>query len=116
MKLKEKTGSTSSLKKFRYFIRQIEKDDHLPDYWLRLTEHDKVQFGLRRPVVELNDLPSIKAETLQKARQIVDQSGTDWSFDELHSMFSNQLIKGFRPDSTDGAFIAFVKKKLTERP
>ena len=116
MKLKEKTGSTSSLKKFRYFIRQIERDDHLPDYWLHLTQDDKVQFGLRRPVIELEDVPSIKAETLQKARQIVDQSGVGWSFDELHAQFSHELMKGFKPNSADGAFIAFVKKKLTERP
>ncbi len=31
VKLKEKTGSTSSLQKIRNFIRQLEKDDHLTD-------------------------------------------------------------------------------------
>ncbi|MEL6659535.1 MAG: replication initiator protein A [Bacteroidota bacterium] len=115
-KLKEKTGSTSSLKKFRYFIRQIEKDDHLPDYWLRLNEQDKVEFGLLRPVMKLKDLPSIKPETLQKVRQMVEQSGTAWSFDNLHTQFSYELMNGFNPEKADGAFVNFVKKKLRERP
>ena len=115
-RLKEKTGSTSTLKKFRFFIRQIEKDDHLPDYWLRLTEDDKVQFGRRGPVVELDNIPSIRQDTLQKARIMVEDAQTGWSFDELHRQFSYELMTGFKPDSTDGAFVAFVKKKLTKQP
>jgi len=43
-KLKEKTGSTSPLKKFRFFIREIEKQNHLPDYTISLSDNDLVVF------------------------------------------------------------------------
>jgi hypothetical protein len=113
-RLKEKTGSTSTLKKFRFFIRQIEKDDHLPDYWLHLTKEDIVRFGTRKPpMLGLDDIPSIRQDTLQKARTMVENAHTGWSFDELHRQFSHQLLKDFRPKNVDGAFINFVKKKIS---
>ena len=116
-RLKEKTGSTSTLKKFRFFIRQIEKDDHLPDYWLHLTKEDIVRFGTRQqPTLDMDDIPSIRQDTLQKARRMVEGAHMGWSFDELHRQFSHQLLKEFRPESVDGAFIGFVKKKLQGRP
>lgn len=115
-KLREKSGSTSTLKKFRFFIRQIEKDDHLPDYWLQLNKEDLVTFGVRQTNIHIDDIPAIRPDTLDKARKLVYQSGSGWSFDELHRQFSHQLMKGFQPNNVDGAFINFVKKKLKERP
>jgi plasmid replication initiation protein len=113
VKLKAKTGSTSTLKKFRFFIRQIQKHDHLPDYHIHL-ENDIVHFSTRQTFTDLEDIPSISHNALETARQLVEQSGTGWSFDELHSQFSHQLIKGFKPEKVDGAFIGFVKKKINE--
>jgi plasmid replication initiation protein len=114
-KLKLKTGSTSSLPKFRYFLKQIEKIDHLPDYRLRISD-DLVHFGPRGEFVTLDDLPSISPNTIQKTKNIVADAGTGWDFYELHTQFSRQLQKGFRPDNVNGAFINFVKKKVTTRP
>lgn len=115
-KLKQKTGSTSSLKKFRFFIRQIEQNNHLPDYILNLGLDDIVRFYPRREMVSLDKLPSISQTAIQRGRTLVETSNSGWDFTEIHAQFSHQLLKGFRPDYVDGAFVNFVKKKIQKRP
>lgn len=60
-KLKEKTGSTSSIVKFRFFLKEQVKLDHLPDYSIFLSEKDIVTFKRRAP-------SSHKAENLIKPK------------------------------------------------
>ncbi len=115
-KLKQKTGSTSSLKKFRFFIRQIEQNNHLPDYVLNLGLDDIVRFYPRREMVSLDELPSISQTAIQRGRALVETSNSSWDFTEIHAQFSHQLLKGFRPDYVDGAFVNFVKKKIQKLP
>ena len=114
-KLKQKTGSTSSLPKFRYFLKEIERNDHLPDYHVRL-EGDLIHFERRRSFVPFDELPSINPKTIEKARRLVEEATTGWNFTELYKQFSKELTKGFQPDNVDGAFINFVKRKLMTPP
>ena len=114
-KLKQKTGSTSSLPKFRSFLKEIERNDHLPDYHVRL-EGDLIHFERRRSFVPFDELPSINPKTIEKARGLVEEATTGWNFTELHKQFSKELTKGFQPDNVDGAFINFVKRKLMTPP
>ena len=114
-KLKQKTGSTSSLPKFRYFLKEIERNDHLPDYHVRL-EGDLIHFERRRSFVPFDELPSINPKTIEKARGLVEEATTGWNFTELYKQFSKELTKGFQPDNVDGAFINFVKRKLMTPP
>lgn len=116
--LKDRTGSTSSLPKFRFFINQQVKFDHLPDYRLTLSEDDLVTFRRRAaaPLLDLADMPSLKPETIAKGERICREAGTGWDYREIRSQFTQQLIGGFSPEKVDGAFIAFVKKKVAQRP
>jgi plasmid replication initiation protein len=117
-KLKEKTGSTSSMVKFRYFIREQVKFDHLPDYSIYLDEKDIVTFRRKDEgaLVDLDDLPNIRPGTIEKGREIVEQAGTGWDYNSIRSQFTEQLLGGFQPETADGAFIAFVKKKVAKNP
>ena len=115
-KLKEKTGSTSTLPKFRYFIKQIEMHNHLPDYIIRLTKADVVCFDPRKEFIALDDLPTVNRETIARGKQLSQEAGTGWDFNELHAQFSHQLLKGFKPENVNGAFINFVKKKVATQP
>lgn len=119
-KLKEKTGSTSTLKKFRYFIREIEKNNHLPDYFIGLSNDEIVTFTNqeyhKKIAVGINDLPAISRETIEKGARITKEAGAGWDYYELRQQFTQQLLKGFRPDNVNGAFINFVKKKVEFRP
>lgn len=114
-KLKQKTGSTSSLPKFRYFLKEIERHDHLPDYRIRLADN-LIRFEPRTNFLDIDDLPSINHATIDKARKLVEEAGTNWCFDELHRQFSNQLLRGFQPENVNGAFMNFIKKKVATQP
>ncbi|MEM8528076.1 MAG: replication initiator protein A [Bacteroidota bacterium] len=114
-KLKEKTGSTSHLDKFRFFIREITKTNHLPDYEIGFSQGDIVRFSPKSNFCSIEDLPTLRQESISKAKQMVAQSNTDWNFNAIHEQFCLQLSTGFKPDTVDGAFIGFVKKKLLEK-
>lgn len=117
-KLKYKTGSTSSIPKFRFFIREQAKLDHLPDYTISLSENDIVTFQRRAkaPLLDLDDMPHIKPDTIAKGQRIVDNAGTGWDYSEIRSQFTHQLMNGFKPDNVNGAFIGFVKDKVSKAP
>jgi hypothetical protein len=66
--------------KFRFFIRQIEKQHHLPDYRLQFTRNEIVSFFPRKAYTDIDHLPSISFETLEKARRLVEEAGTGWDF------------------------------------
>ena len=111
-KLKEKTGSTSTLPKFRFFIKEIVKSNHLPDYTIGISDNDLVTFRIRKPIIEIDDLPYIKPETILRCREIVENSGTGLDFYSIHQQFSQSLLNGFRPENVDGAFVGFVRRKV----
>ena len=113
-KLKEKTGSNSTLNKFRYFVKEIEKSDYLPDYTIKLSKDDMVTFKSIR--TDLMDTPGLKWETIEKGAEIVEQAKTGWDYQTIREEFQMQLIKGFKPNKVDGAFINFVKKKVATSP
>ena len=125
--LKDKCGARSPLKYFRFQVRGIIDTDkvegHFPDYRITLDANDKVTFTNRlgapphEPLLPgFDDLPVIKPQTLLKGRRIVEGSGSGWDFNALHEQFTLSLMDGFRPNSIDGAFINFIKKKVRERP
>ena len=116
--LKDRVGSTSSLPKFRFFINQQVGFDHLPDYQVAISENDIVTFKRRKaaPLLDLDDMPALKPETIAKGERITREAGTGWDYREIRSQFTQQLMDGFKPDKPDGAFIEFVKKKVAERP
>ena len=123
VKLKKRCGSKSTLDYFRYqineIIKNIEKKDHFPDYIIELNKDDIVTFRNRRKQViqkDLFDIPAIKRETIEKGLRIVEKSGTGWDYNEIRQQFTLQLQGGFSPTKVDGAFINFVKKKVSQTP
>ena len=111
--LKEKTGSNSTLNKFRYFVKEIEKSDYLPDYTIQLSKDGLVTFtSIRTDVFEI---PGLKRKTVEQGAKIVEEAGTGWDYYKLREEFTMSLMKGFKPDKVDGAFINFVKKKVANK-
>lgn len=64
----------------------------------------------------MDDIPTIRKETIAKGTKIVEAAGTGWDYNEIRSQFTQQLMRGFAPDQVDGAFINFVKKKVITSP
>ena len=119
--LMNKTASSSPLRKFRFFIKDIAKDNHLPDYNIAINDNDTVTFSQKHPmskqeVLPLEEMPHIRPDTIKKARDFVEFAGTGWDFQAIHEEFTLSLQNGFKPDKVDGAFINFVKKKVLQAP
>ncbi len=116
--LHEKSGSTSPLKMFRFYIGKIVESNHLPDYTIEM-ENDLVTFGNRAGQKVQGDLfsvPRISPEAIKKGAVIVQEAGTGWDYDAIREQFTLQLLGGFQPKSVNGAFINFVKKKVANCP
>jgi plasmid replication initiation protein len=120
--LMEKTGSTGTLRLFRSRLKSIARDDHIPDYAVSVADDDMVTFTNRNTSISiqaplpLDDMPRISHPTLEKAQRIVLEARTGWDFYALQEQFTLSLQEGFKPDNVNGAFIAFVKKKVAFLP
>lgn len=118
--LMDKVGSTATLRLFRSRMKTIANDDHLPDYHMALDADDKVTFSQKTQVqiaqqpeqLSLATPSPMSFSTIEKARDMVHQSGCRLDFYALEAEFNESLANGFEPDSADGAFIGFVKKKI----
>jgi plasmid replication initiation protein len=125
--LYSKVGSTAPLRKFRFFIREIVETNHLPDYTIALTDDDMVVFGNRNEgkeqdkaggkqgVLALDTMPRLSPAAIEIGREITKKARTGWDFYFLQQEFTVSLLKGFRPEKVDGAFINFIKKKMAKR-
>jgi plasmid replication initiation protein len=120
--LYEKVGSTAPLRRFRFDIQEIAETNHLPDYTIEVLKDDKIIFknrkfrGKEARCGDCDDLPPIKDETIQKAKNIVRMAGTGWDFYAILEEYTLALQGGYKPKNVNGAFIGFVKKKVKKRP
>jgi len=117
--LHKKMGATSTMNKFRYFIRELAKNDHLPDYHVFLEENDKVVFknrkqwwketkgknGKPKPVIDL--------DTYERAKKFVprDDSVYGWFDDWVAWWREKDCPKLKKPDA---AFIGFCKARAAK--
>ncbi len=112
--LKKKTGSSSSLKKFRLFMRDIIESDHIPDYQIYFDDDKKDLLIVRprvahEPVIEQHK-PFLKPQTYETAEKILSKHRLDKYAVEAEWLEWN---KGKEPpQSPDGAFIGFCKFKV----
>lgn len=113
-KLKKKVGSNSPDKKFKFFLKQIALDGHIPDYNFEL--HDgNVVFKAQRPgfskgQVEMAlGLPATPSPTLlEKARRIAPGLDIYALYQEWSAFAQGQSEP---PRNIDAAFLGFCKKK-----
>ena len=107
-KFQSKTGSRAPLKKFRFNVEEIIKENSTPYYRFELTDTDLLIVRPRKAPkpIGVYDLV-VPQKTHDKARkfaggwdtQVLEQRWRDWLLD-----------RDFIPDSVEGSFIAFVKK------
>ena len=114
-----KTGATSNIRKFRHFIKEIAKDNHLPEYKVKYSEkRDLVEFQYRNYKAPADgfecECPFELAHKIRVyARKITEEAGTGWDYYNLEREFAHSLAMGdFKPESVEASFIGFVKKKI----
>lgn len=109
-KFQNKVGSNAPRKKFRFFMREIIRDGNIPDYTFKL-EDDKVIIQRIPKFVAVGKI-RLKPETLEKAKHMAHEKNLD--FYELEAEWQEMTTRLGKPDSPDGAFIGFIKKKPSQ--
>jgi plasmid replication initiation protein len=112
--LKKKTGSSSSLKKFREFIKDIIESDHIPDYQIYFDEDKKDLLIVRprvtpKPAIE-HHKPFLKPQTYENAEKILRPRGLDKY--AVESEWRDWIEGQAPPKTPDGAFIGFCNMKV----
>jgi len=131
-KLQKKTGSTSALKLFRFYLRNTVAINQLPDYNISLTDNDIVRFSQKNTVriapqdSKLEQAKTdaikrkIKPDTMERVRDLVQQHNitrkdgeAGYDFYALFEDYIYQLKTGkFKPDNVNAALYGFIRKKL----
>lgn len=113
-KLQKKVGSNSPQKKFKFFLKQIAQDGHIPDYDIEL-DGSNVVFNAKRPgfsrgQIEMGlELPSLPSPALlEKARRAAPGFDIYVLYQEWRSFSHAQQEP---PRNLDAAFIGFCKKR-----
>ncbi len=112
--LKKKTGSSSSLKKFREFIKDIIESDHIPDYQIYF-DNDKKDLLIVRPRVAPKPAinhhkPFLKPQTYENAEKILRPKGLDKY--AVEAEWLDWIEDKKPPETPDGAFIGFCNMKI----
>lgn len=116
-KLQKKVGSTSPEKKFKFFVKQIAHDGHIPDYDIELDGSNVIfrvkHKGFSRSQAEmpfgLPDAPS--PALLDKARRIAPGFDVYALYREWRTFAAKQAEP---PRSLDAAFLGFCRKRTKD--
>ena len=118
--LKKKTGSTGTLNKFRFFVREIARDNYMPDYGIVFKdENDMVTFINKDSIRAIedgekkDDYPILQPDTYEKA--VKKAPGYDVYFleKEWHELWDEKGRPEFKkgPDATFLGFCAYRHEK-----
>lgn len=109
--LKKKCGSTSPLKQFRYLLKDLVENDHLPDYSIRLAENDMVVFVNRRVKQEIA-ISTARVKLSMDAYHDARSCAPGWDIYVLEDKWRMWMADGGMepPKSPDKAFLGFCRK------
>lgn len=107
--LAKKTGSTSPTRVFRAMLREMIRENRLPDYVLSEEPGDLLRVTPRAAVTEPGEGPHLRPETLDEARALVP--GAD--VHALQAEWRNWWAATGRPRlrSADRAFLGWVRTR-----
>jgi len=121
-KLLKKTGSQSPYRRFKQLIKDLAKNNHLPDYSVSLNEEkvtflNKNQESMEKwfePIIDNQAFPKLKAETFERARHVAPRYDIYFLEQEWLSFW----CQSGKPklDNADAAFVAFCKRRNTDKP
>ena len=119
--LQRKVGSNAPPKKFRFFLKEISADGHIPDYRLELDGHN-VRFSRFSRIRTAGKaaqrsfdfaLPQIvSAAAMERARK----AAPGWDVYALLADWQDFCHDKAPPDSADAAFIGFCKARHKREP
>lgn len=110
-KFQNKVGSSAPKKKFRFNIKKMIEAGNIPDYEFELAG-DKVLIKKVPKFLAIGKV-RLKPETIDRAQAMAHEKGLD--FAALEAEWQDMITRMGKPDSPDGAFIGYIKKKPSAR-
>ncbi|SMX33412.1 Replication initiator protein A [Maliponia aquimaris] len=116
-KLQKKVGSNSPEKKFKFFLKQIAQDGHIPDYDIEIDGANVVfnakRAGFSRGQIEMAlGIPATPSPALiDKARRAAPGFDVYMLYEEWRGFASAQKEP---PRNFDAAFLGFCKKRAKQ--
>jgi Replication initiator protein A len=115
----QKSGSKSPLKHFRYLLKNLSRDNHLPDYSVTINEHDCVTFTNRQTmkpasISDIYTFPVLDPETYHEARIVApnyDVRALEYEWRDFWLNSGKLELK-----NPDAAFIGFCKARYKHNP
>ena len=116
--LLKKTGSQSPLKRFKQLVRDLAKNNHLPDYSVNLEgnmitftnkNYNEMEKWYNPDFANSWELPKLNTNTYEKAKKVAPR----WDIYFLEDEWIRFWYKSGKPKlkNPDGAFIEFCRKR-----
>lgn len=111
-KLQAKTGSNAPLKRFRFNLHEIIKDDKTPFYQFSINEKDLVEIRPRKPKIESVQDLELEAWAIEQGREHARKAGWDFFVVQANwqDMARTMIANGNPPDNPSKAFVGYCKK------
>lgn len=107
--LAKKTGSTSPVRVFRAMLREMIRENRLPDYVLSEEPGDILRVTPRSAVIEPGEGPHLRAETLDEARMLLPRADVYALQAEWRTWWASSGRPRLR--SADRAFLGWVRTR-----
>lgn len=107
--LAKKTGSTSPVRVFRAMLREMIRENRLPDYLLSEESGDILRVIPRATVIEPGEGPHLRPETLDQARAMAPGADVHAMVAEWRGWWAATGRPRLR--STDRAFLGWVRTR-----
>jgi len=98
--------------KFSYTVIKLGRSPHE----IKFTVSKNVQECSEKPVLPQYNQTRLTPEIFEKANQIVQNTGNRWDIYAIEQQFYDYMRKKGMPENIEGAFIGFVKKKVSTLP
>jgi hypothetical protein len=113
-KLQKKVGSSSPEKKFKFFIKQIAEDGHLPDYDIELRG-ENVVFSAQRPSFTKRQTERYLGLPATPSPALLDKARRAAPGFDIYELYREWLSfaesRKEPPKSIDAAFLGFCKSR-----
>lgn len=111
--LYKKSGSRSPLKQFRYLLKEIAANDHLPDYRVILSEGDFIEFINRETIPALSESSHIAVALSPNFFDKARKEAPGWDIYHLENEWRDWMTEA--PRNPDAAFVGFCRKWFEKR-
>jgi len=98
--------------KFTYKVKKLGRSPHEIEF----TVSKKIKAQSEHPTLPEYKPRELSPAIFEKAKEIVQETGNRWDIYAIKEQFYEYIEKKGQPESLEGAFLGFVKKKVATLP